>query len=146
MYTRAGNNSSEFMGVLKDERNAMEELLARDNIRLRLLLWPVRSYDPEFLHIRFENFLQWMNDVSDMPNIEFRVGHYSDRNRLIVSDDFLLEGYKVKETSGYEMSVVRYQSSNIDDAIHEFERNWSPWNQTKKEVISEIERMRAEIL
>ncbi len=108
IYASASGHSREYMDALAAEREAMEDLLKKESVKMQLLLWPVRAYDPEFLHIRFDNLLAWMREKENHPRVQFRCSSFSGRHRLVVSGQFDLEGRKLGDSTGYEMTIVRY--------------------------------------
>lgn len=145
MYARAGNHSPEYMSALKEERDATEEILANPNVKLQLMLWPVRAYATELMCIRYDNLLEWMRKAKEMKNVEFKCFRYPGYNMLIVPNEFVLEGYKSKSVSGYDMSVLRYQPGTIEDAVRTFRHNWDRCEGDKDEAIACVEKMRTEL-
>lgn len=145
MYAKAGNHSPEYMAALKEERDAAEQILTNENVKLQLMLWPVRSYATEFLYIRYNNLLKWMRMAKGMRNIEFKCCGFHGDNMLIVPNEFVLEGYKAKSVPGYDMSVLRYQPGTIADAVRTFRHTWDRTAGGKDEAIARVERLRAEL-
>ncbi len=143
MYKEAGQHSDEYMGLLLSERQLFHQLVIRPTTTFKMLLWPVRSYDPKYLAIRFKALLAWMNEVQNLPNIDFLCTQYLGPNRVIVFDDFCLEGYKLHHTSGYEMSIVKYQPKKIENAVLDFETIFNSAHREGKSKDSAIQQVEA---
>ena len=144
MYREAGAHSDEEMVLLLQERALLESLADQPRTRLKMLLWPVRAYDDRYLAIRYRNLLGWMKRVRDDPTIEYACAQYLGPNRIIVPGRFCLAGYKLHDTTGYEMSVVTHDPSRIDDAIAEFSYVFAQTarqGDTKERAIQQIEAM-----
>lgn len=144
MYKEAGGHSDEYMSMLLDEKKLFHQLILRPTTTFKMLLWPVRAYEEKYLAIRYKTLLSWMQEVRDRQNVEFLCAQYLGPNRFIVSGDFCLEGYKLHHTSGYEMNVVKYQQSKIEEASAEFEAIYertSKADETKDTAIKQIEGM-----
>lgn len=52
MYKEAGKHSDEYMKLLIGERDVLDNLVRQPNCYFRLILWPVRAYEPKYLAIR----------------------------------------------------------------------------------------------
>ena len=144
MYQEAGGHSDEYMSMLLEERRLFHQLILRPTTLFRMLLWPVRAYEEKYLAIRYKALLSWMREVRDLPNVQFLCAQYLGPNRYIVQGDFCVEGYKLHHTSGYEMSVVKYQQSRIAEAVGEFKGSYQgacTAGETKDTAIRRIEAM-----
>jgi len=144
MYQEAGRHSDEYMSLLLEERELLSNLARQPRTVFKMLLWPVRAYEQKFLAIRYHNLLTWMKEVQNDSTIDYICAEYLGPARLIVPDEFCIEGYKLHHTSGYEMSVVKYESSRIEDAVKDFEfiHNQAQRNgKSKEEAIRQIESM-----
>jgi len=144
MYKEAGGHSDEYMSMLLDEKKLFHQLILRPTTLFKILLWPVRAYEEKYLAIRYKTLLSWMQEVRDDTNVEFRCAQYLGPNRFIVHGDFCFEGYKLHHTSGYEMNVVKYQQSKIEEAVAEFETIYQcacKAGETKGTAIRRIEAM-----
>lgn len=148
MYPVPGIHSREYIKLLLEERKALDALVSRPNTTFKLVVWPARPYPGQHMAVRYETLLAWLRSKEHDPTIEFVCGQFQGpRNRLIVIDDFVLEGYKVSETPGYEMSVVRYQPARIQEAAQEFELTWKQLAGGDNEsAIQKIEEMYQRIL
>jgi len=145
MYKEVGSHTDEYMDLLLKEREALGKLVSSPRTTFKLILWPVRKYDAKYLSIRFSNLLSWLREVEFDSTIDVRCAPYpAPMNRHVVVGDFVLEGYKLNATSGYEMSVVRYQPTKVENAAREFETNWQRLAHGKSHAIEQIEKMRAE--
>jgi hypothetical protein len=83
--------------------------------------------------------------IKSSDRIDFVLRRYDGPNRLIVAGDFCLEGFKLHDTSGYELSIVHNDEQRIAQAITSFERVFSEAKaegSTKLSVIRELERHR----
>lgn len=141
MYKEAGGHTDEYMRLLLEERKALNDLVTRPNTQLRLILWPVRAYEERYLAIRYKNLIEWLREVRNDKSIQIACAQYPGSNRLIVLDDFILEGYKLSQKSGYEMSVVRYQPSKIETGVNEFELFWKQLTPSTNLAIEKINKM-----
>lgn len=149
MYKEAGRHSDEYMGLLLKERELLSSLGHRPGTILKMILWPVRAYNREFMEIRYQNLITWMKEVQKDPTIDYVCAQYVGPTRLILRDEFCIEGFKLHHSSGYEMSVVKYERSRIEDAIREFEfvHNQAKRNgQTKQDAIRQIESISKSVL
>ena len=84
MYRAAGGHSPEYMKLLLAERQALKELASMANCSFKMILWPVRAYEPKYLAVRYANLLSWLEEVKDDPTIEYVCSQYPGPNRLIV--------------------------------------------------------------
>lgn len=144
LYRSAGGHSDEYMGSLFEERESLTRLVRQPRTTFKMILWPVRAYDDAFLAVRYRNLLEWMLEVKDEPNIDFRCARYIGPTRHIVAEHFCIEGYKLHHTTGYEMSLVNYEPSKIENAVKEFDlvfNQASEAGQTKESAIQQIESM-----
>ena len=145
MYSEAAGHSPDYMSLLLEERQALEDLVSMPNCSLRMILWPVRAYEPKYLAIRFANLLSWLEKVRDDPTIEYVCAPYPRRNRLIVRGEFLIDGSKLDRHPGYEMTVVKYKSEQIETGGAEFDRMFWKSGQSKEEARVRIRRMEQEM-
>ncbi len=138
-YRAAGHHSPEYMRLLVEERNLLEELVRRHQTRFRMIVWPVRAYERKYLAIRYRNLITWLESVRGHGNVTVAYGEYLGSNRLIVSGDpggdYCIEGYKLHHTAGYEMTIARYNPGAIEDAVSEFERAFRQAECSLDEVI-----------
>lgn len=144
MYKEAGNHSDEYMKLLMKERGLLDEIAKEPRTHLTMLLWPVRAYENQYLAIRYRNLLNWMKKAQGKSNIEYACARYLGPNRLIVPGEFCVAGFKLHHTSGYEMSIVTYDSSKVEDVVKDFEYVYnrvSKGGGTKQRAIKEIESM-----
>lgn len=141
LYKEAGEHSEEYMKLLLEERGILSQLIEERRIRLNLILWPVRAYDEELLSIRYKNLLAWMRSTEQNENVTYVLAQYVGPNRYIVEGEFCLEGYKFHHTTGYEMSLVHYDKTEIAQALGEFNGVFKQAARNKAETISSIEGM-----
>jgi hypothetical protein len=140
-YDRPGEHSTEYKKLLLQEREAMNEIAKSPRFTLKLILWPVRAYEPEFLSIRFDNLIRWMEDVKNVPSVEFVCVHYPGPNRLIASNQYCIEGFKLHQQSGYGVSIVKHEKQAIDLATKEFDITFQQAGQTKAAAIDQVRKM-----
>lgn len=145
MYVNAGNHSPELIKLMLEERSCLDELARMPNCSLKLILYPVRSYEPKYLAVRFQHLLKWLNEIKDISTVDYVYAPYPVPNRLIVVDEFCLEGYKLHNHPGYEMSLIKYQKDYIKKVQAEFEFvfNWSAMG--KEDTIRRIEEKSKEL-
>ena len=112
---------------------------------LKLVLRPIRRYSPVWMRVRCETLLEFLRSFRDSPNVDYVVVEdYEVPNRLVVKNGFSIEGYKMYDTSGYELSVIRTTTDEINEAIEAFEQvfNRQRSSQNKDDVITYFERLR----
>jgi hypothetical protein len=144
MYREAGGHSDEYMQLLLQEHELLENLTDQPCTKFKMLLWPVRAYDDKYLAIRYLNLLNWMKKVKNDPTIEYACAQYLGPNRFIIPGMFCIAGYKLHHTSGYEMSIVTYDGSKIEDVLNEFNYVYNQASQAddaKGRAIQQIESM-----
>jgi TIR domain len=124
LYREAGGHSPEYMELLLEERKALDELVSMPNCSYKVILWPVRAYEDRYLAIRYANLLVWMEKVRDDPTVEYVCAQYPGPNRLIVMGEFLADGFKLHHHPGYEMTVVKYQEEQIEEAAAVFHQTF----------------------
>jgi TIR domain len=124
LYREAGGHSPEYMELLLKERKALDELISMPNCSYKMILWPVRAYEDRYLAIRYANLLRWMERVRDEPTIEYVCAQYPGPNRLIIMGELLIEGFKLHHHPGYEMTVVKYQAEQIEEAAAVFHQTF----------------------
>lgn len=145
MYREAGGHSPEYMKLLLKERQALDKLIKMSNCSFKLILWPVRAYEDRYLAVRYTNLLYWMDKVRHDPSIEFVCAQYPGPNRLIVPGEFLIEGFKLHHHPGYEMSVVKYQAKQIDEAAAEFYQTFEKAHDSKEAAYQRVSRMHEKV-
>jgi len=152
IYRKLSGHPESYMNLLLEERNQFEQLINKENILIKMILWPVRGYNKELLEIRYETLLEWMKDIiNNQPKarVEFVCAEYVGQNRLIISNspqyDMLFEGIKRKQTPGYEINILTRNKEKISKAISDFEsvyQNACIKGLQGKGAITEIERIR----
>jgi len=141
MYREAGGHSAEYMELLLAERRTLEELTSMPDCSFRLILWPVRAYEAKHLAMKFTNLLSWMEKVQDQPGIQYACGPYPGPNRLIIMGKFLIEGFKLHNHPGYEMTVVRYQPDQIERAAAQFQEAFGRSGDNKETARKRVRQM-----
>ncbi len=141
MYRAAGGHSPEYMQLLLAERQALEQLTEMPNCSFKMILWPVRAYEPKYLAIRYANLLSWLEKVQDDPTIEYVCAQYPGPNRLIIMGEFLVEGFKLHHHAGYEMTVVKYQTEQIEAAAAEFHTTFGRSGDSRVAAIQRVRQM-----
>ena len=126
----------------------MHALATSSRCRFKLVVWPVRAYEPEYLVTRFRNLLNWMEQARDISSLEYvcEPFHAHAPNRIIVTDDFLIEGFKMHHQSGYQISIVKYESSELQSAAREFDATFSQCGQDKDAAIEQVRKMRDKLV
>jgi Adenylate and Guanylate cyclase catalytic domain len=145
---RAGPEyTDEYYRASLRQRQLFDRLVREERTTLKLIIYPVRNYDQARMRARFGALLAWMNDPAIKSNerIDFVLGRYEGPNRLIVAGDFCLEGFKLHDTSQYELSIVHNDEQRIAEAISTFDRVFtqakSEWR-TRQLVIKKLEALR----
>jgi hypothetical protein len=141
MYREAGGHAADYMKLLLAERDALDKLANMPNCSLKMILWPVRAYEDKYLAIRYANVLSWMEKVRDDPTIEYVCAQYPGPNRLIVMGEFLVEGFKLHHHPGYEMTVVKYQTEQIDEAAAVFHQSFGRSGDSKETARKRVRQM-----
>lgn len=146
LYPEIGKHSPDYMKLLLEERDLTDKLVRPARTQFRLILWPVRNYPESYKALRFKNVLEWLREVEAQPNIEFRCAEYpGPGNRLIVSEHFVLDGYKARVAAGFDFSMASFQPDRIEKAEQEFDAVWRKLNHTKADAIARIEAMYQEL-
>jgi len=137
--------SKEYFDLLVKQRNYLYEISKLENVKVKLIIWPLRDYDKQKKSQRLQSLLEWMKDPSVLKNnnIDWVLNKYSGPNKLIIGGKFCLEGLKFEGTSGYERSKVIKNTNKIKEAINEFENCFKEGkgvHPLKQEVIDELEK------
>ena len=141
LYREVGGHSPEYMELLLAERQALDELVSMPNCSFKLILWPVRAYEDKYLAIRYAKLLSWMEKVRDNPAIEYVCAQYPGPNRFIVMNEFLIEGFKLHHHPGYEMTVVKYQAEQINEAAAMFYQTFGRSGEGKEAACQRVRQM-----
>lgn len=140
-----GQEESDYVRLILDQKAKLEALAEQDRTTVKLVLRPIRRYTPKWMRARCEALLECLRSFVDSPNVDFVVVEdYEVPNRLIVKNEFSIEGYKMYDSSGYELSVIRDATDEINEAIDSFQQvfNKQRSNQTKADVIAYFEKVR----
>jgi hypothetical protein len=140
-YRRQGEHTEEYMHLLLAERAAMHALATSPRCRFKLFLWPARAYEPEYLAVRFQALLKWMEEVKGVSSVEYVCAPYSGPNRIIVKDDFCVEGFKLHHQSGYQMTIVKYEREATELAAREFDIEFAQCREDKSITIEKVRSM-----
>lgn len=139
-YWEAGDYPEEYRKLLLQGRQLLDLLLEKERIFLKLILWPVRAYEPRFLKVRCDNLIAWMKGAADNDRIEYAIFDYkSPPNRYVFGTDFCLEGLKLHRTSGYRVSLVHYDTDRIRGAASTFDGLFRQAGGDKRAAITAIE-------
>jgi len=141
MYRESKGHSSEYLDLLLEEKQALDELVRRPNCTLKMILWPVRAYEDKYLAVRYKNLLSWMHSVKDDATIEYVCAQYPGPNRLIVMGEFMVEGFKIHNHPGYPMTTVKYKAEQIEEAAAEFHITFGGSGGDKLSSIEHINQM-----
>lgn len=141
-YREASGHPKPYMDLLLQERAATKKVVLAPLHEYRLIVWPVPKHSPLDQALRFRNLLRWLDKIANIKNIEVRCGEFPQpNNRLVVGDEFVLDGYQPQVTAGFGYSVARFQKESIDKALREFHESWNKLKQTKAEAIQLIREM-----
>lgn len=130
-----------YMELLLAECDELNRLAKSPNTTVKMLLYPKRSQatEPEYMKARYDKLLKWLDEIKDDDSIQIAYGPFlGPSNRLLVVGEFSLEGYKVNQTTGYQMSIVRFEKQKIAIAQQDFEENWNTFFQGKHRAIQQI--------
>ncbi len=141
MYRRPGEHTDEYIQLLLQEQESFNELINKQNCTFKQILWPVRSYEPKYLAVRYQNLLEWMKRSKEDPSIQFTCAQYPGPNKIIINNQFCIEGFKLHHQSGYQLSVVKYETDEIDFAFREYEQTFARNYKGKDDAIGQIEAM-----
>jgi len=122
------SNDPEYVRLLQIERDHLEELLKKNAVKLKLMVWPFRDFasDPRYLPKGLRTLLNWMKENTLNPKVRFVCGPIRGPNRMVFSSrptdasGFFIDGYKHEFTAGHHLSIVNYQRSAIEAAVREF--------------------------
>jgi hypothetical protein len=141
-----GHEEGDYVRLIQDQKAKLHALARQDRTSVKLVLRPIRRYTPKWMRARCEALLESLQSFVDAPNVDFVVVEdYEVPNRLIVKNGFSIEGYKMYDSSGYELSVIRTATDEINEAIESFEQVFQKQqgsNQSKADVIRYFEKVR----
>ena len=140
-----GHEDHDYVRLILDQKAKLKALAEQERTTVKLVLRPIRRYTPKWMKARCDALLECLRDFVDTPNVDYVVVEdYEVPNRLIVKNKFSIEGYKMYDNSGYELSVIRDSTDEIHEAIDSFEQvfNKQRRHQTKADVIMYFERVR----
>lgn len=131
----------DYLELIMEQKKLLKELADQKRTTIKLILRPVLEYEQQWMEARCDALLEWLR--SDHPNADFVVVEdYEVQNRFIVKDHFCVDGYKIHDTSGYELSLVRTATHEIKEAMESFDRVFHKLHQTKETVIRYFEQLR----
>jgi hypothetical protein len=145
LYSEAVGHSAEQMELLLEERHALEELVRMPNCYFKAIFWPEQAYEKKYLAIRCANLLSWMDKVKDDPKIDYVCAQYPGPHRLIIMGELLIEGFKLNNHPGYEVTVVKYQEEKINDAAKLFYQTFGRSGGSKEAARERVRRMHAKV-
>jgi hypothetical protein len=107
----------------------------------------VRAFKRSLRHARLTKLLEWLDApaIRRSHRIDFVIAPFDGPNRLIVKDEFSIEGFKIHDTSGYAFSMIHRDEYRIAEAIGSFDRVFDQARKggsTKKKVIEDIRALR----
>lgn len=140
-----GHEESDYVRLIMDQKAKLLALAEQERTTVKLVLRPIRRYTPKWMRARCESLLECLRRFLDAPNVDYVVVEdYEVPNRLIVKNGFSIEGYKMYDSSGYELSVIRTATDEINEAIDSFEQvfNKQRSSQSKADVIRYFEKVR----
>ena len=138
-----GNTPPDYLDLILEQKELLAQLVKEERTTTKLILRPIRNYDAQWMIARCDALLKWLNKFKDYPNVDFVVvDDYEVPNRFIVEDHFCLEGYKMHDTSGFELSFVRTEAHEINEAVESFNRIFTRRYQGKAQVIRYFESLR----
>ena len=82
-----------------------------------------------------------MQGVKDDVTIDYVCAQYPGPNRLIVMGEFMLEGFKLHHHAGYGMTVVKYQTEQIEEAAAEFHQTFGRAGGDKVAAIQRVSQV-----
>jgi hypothetical protein len=148
-YAVPGVHTPETVRLALELRDVFNALIDSPHTTLRMVLWPTkRRYDERHLAARYRGLLTWLRSRLDDPSVEFACGPFPQppHNRII-SGDFVLDGYRVGETSEYSMTVARFRPAKVREAVQEFDVLWRQlWQGDKAAAIEQVEEMCSRIV
>lgn len=138
--------SEEYFRASIRQRQLLDHLAREERTTLKLIIHPVRAYEPPRMYERLNTLLKWMSEPAILTNdrIDFVKARYDGPNRIIVQEEFSIEGFKLHDTSGYELSMVHQDGQRIAEAISSFDRVFREAREegsTKQTVIADLETL-----
>lgn len=140
-----GHEEGDYVRLILDQKAKLKALAEQDRTTVKLVLRPIRRYTPKWMKARCDALLECLRAFVDASNVDYVVVEdYEVPNRLIVKNKFSIEGYKMYDNSGYELSVIRDATDEINEAIDSFEQvfNKQRSHQSKADVIRYFEKVR----
>jgi hypothetical protein len=145
MFREVAGYSDYEVELFLEERKALSDLLNRDNVELKVIVWPVREYEAKYLELRYKNLLNWMHQTKSNPRVSYRCAKYLGSNRVIVVGQLCVEGFKHHPLPGFDMTDVKYELSEIEQATRDFFITFNSSHQDKDSTICRIEEMYAKL-
>jgi hypothetical protein len=142
----------EYLNLRLQQRELLDKLAQQERTELKLIIAPrgkPSMFSVEETCIRLRALLKWMESRWGNPNIDWVRAPFHGPNRLIVADEFCIEGYRYHysarygNSAGYEMSMAYYDRDKIDTAVKEFLAVFEEakrGGQTKETVINDIKQ------
>lgn len=123
-YRITGYHSPDYHHALIEERRELERVLRWANARV--ILWPQRPYEDEFMQIRIRSLLNYLRAVRDPGRLRFVWGSYTGGNQHILDRKVLIAGIKAQHAvaPGYEVTTVAYHGPTVSAAIEKFDRRF----------------------
>ncbi|HYL77621.1 MAG TPA: adenylate/guanylate cyclase domain-containing protein [Bryobacteraceae bacterium] len=120
LWSNQPEYGKEYRRARIQQRKLFEDLARQKRTTLKLIIYP--KVPAPHRCARLRRLLKWMEEVKKNPRIDFVVATEGSVNRLIVKGEFSIDGFKIHNTSGYELSIVHRDEGDIAKAISDFDR------------------------
>lgn len=118
----SGEGDVEYMELVQEQVRVLSELAARDDVRVQLILYPSRSYQWELMRNRIQVLVERLSLLLERPNVDFVLGEYDGPNRVIIDSALCIDGYKIHDRSGYDLTIVRSKQKQLEEANADFNK------------------------
>lgn len=140
--TEGRNEDPKYDSLLLRQKEILNELVQQNRAKLFLIVSLMRV---QRRAIRTETLLNWLNQtqILNHPDIDCVSAMFEGPNRLVVADQFSIEGYKLHDTASYEMSIVHTEKHKIRDDIDAFWRVFQQAKENGQTKVSLVQTLRA---
>lgn len=120
-YRAGGYHTTQYHELLAQEMQNTKAMALKAS--MKVVVWPRRVYDNDFMKIRFQNLVSFLKDNQDFDRIRFVIGEYHPGSLYIFDRHILVEGHKTsdQDTPGYHITTVTSHGPTIQLSIASFD-------------------------
>jgi hypothetical protein len=129
--------SQDLVDLLVKQKSLLNQIVKQERTSFQLIINPPRNFILPYMGVCIDSLLEWMTDpeIINNPRIQFVETTFMRHNRLIVSDEFYIEGQKIRDRLGYDISKVVREKRKIEEAIIAFGEDFSHAHNKRKESV-----------